>query len=329
MLQDLNSNSKGMKQVLSLLEAVSQTDLVVMLSGETGTGKGYIARLVHNQSLRKSQTFVTIDCASIPETLIESELFGFEKGAFTGASHLKIGKLEQAKGGTVFLDEITNISETVQKKLLRVLEERRVDRLGGTKSIPIDIRIVTAHNGDMEKALSHNQFRKDLYHRLNQIMIHIPPLRDRKEDIPTLLNRFSEEFERETGKKRKELTMGTLSLLELYNWPGNVRELKNAFRRAFLLSGGGPILAKHLPDEIRFYSKNGKNHQISPELSLDSMSGLSLKQAVRLVCARVEKAMIEKVLQDTGYKKSEAAARLGIDEKTLYNKRILYGLDKG
>jgi len=319
MAEEIITEGKKMRALMGLVESVAPTDLVIMLSGETGTGKGRLARLIHEKSLRKAGPFVTIDCASIPETLIESELFGFEKGAFTGATQSKIGKLESAKGGTIFFDEITNISMSVQKKLLRTIEDRYVEHLGGTKPIPVDFRIISAHNDSIENAIERGQFRKDLYHRMNQINLTLPPLRDRREDIIVLLESFSKELEEKTGRKTKALSLGAQSLLELYSWPGNVRELKNTFTRAFLLAGEGPILAKHLPNEIRHHA-NGNKRADCLQISWDSLNGLSIKDAVRHVAAEVETVLIKKALQDTNGNKSVAAVKLGIDEKTLYNK---------
>lgn len=323
--KNLIGESEQAQKVVKLMMAVADSDVTVLLRGESGTGKELVARTIHNNSGRRSNRFTAIDCASMPDTLIESELFGYEKGAFTGAVRSKPGKFELTGGGTVFLDEIGNIPLSTQAKLLRVLEERRVERLGAERPIDIDVRVLAATNADLEGLMARGGFRDDLYHRLNEFPIFLPPLRERREDIPVFIDLFIKEFSAELGKKIKSVSMGAGALLEAYDWPGNVRELKNVVKRAMLLATDGVIVAKLLPREMRALHRRGSSGA-GREIDLNPLMNLSLREAAQSAARKTEIELIKKVLRDVGGKKAEAAKRLGVDEKTLYNKRREYKL---
>src|SRR5512136_1518149 len=243
--------SPAMQQIFKAVGKVAGTELTVLLRGESGTGKELIARAVHENSRRKGRSFVPVNCAAIPRELLESELFGHEKGAFTGAVAARRGRFEQAEGGTVFLDEIGDMDLSLQTKLLRVLQERRVERLGGEGSLPVDVRIVAATNQDLEAAVARRGFREDLFYRLNVVTIHLPPLRDRPEDIPGLTDHFLTAFAREQNAAPKVFSPEAMELMLAHAWPGNVRELENVVKRAAALTTTTLVLSDHLPDAVR------------------------------------------------------------------------------
>ncbi|MFH1652644.1 MAG: sigma-54 dependent transcriptional regulator [Pseudomonadota bacterium] len=320
----IGESSKKQKNI-KLAMAVADSDVTVLITGDSGTGKGLLAKTIHNNSKRNHQRFNAIDCASLPDSLIESELFGYEKGAFTGAVRSKAGKFELTDGGTIFLDEICNISMNTQAKLLRVLEERCVERLGGERPIDVDVRIIAATNANIEAMMKSGQFRRDLYHRLNEFPIHIPPLKEQREDISLFVDHFIKEFNDGLNIKTKGISMGARALLESYDWPGNIRELKNIIKRAMLLSEDGMIVVNCLPEEIKGGNKREK--KVGGEMiSLESFVDMPLRAVARIALRQVETALIKKALKAVAGKKSEAAKRLGIDEKTLYNKRKEYKL---
>lgn len=320
--KNIIGGSKEIQNVIKLIKAVSDSDVTVLITGDSGTGKELLARTIHNNSNRNHHRFTPIDCASLPDTLIESELFGHEKGSFTGAVKTKAGKFELTEGGTIFLDEIGNISMGTQAKLLRVLEERQVERLGSENPIDVDVRVIVATNADLEAMMKKKMFRRDLYHRVNEFPIHIPSLKERQEDIPLFIDHFIKEFNKELKTKVKGVSMGTRALLESYDWPGNIRELKNVVKRAMLLAEEGVITARRLPKEIR--KLNNNIHLEEEEIVLDQLVDMPLRAATQIALRQIETALIKKVLKDVGGKKSEAAKRLGVDEKTLYNKRREY-----
>ncbi len=238
--------SPKMQEIYKLVGQISQSDITVLLRGESGTGKELLARAIYHHSLRSNQTFLPINCAAIPDTLLESELFGHEKGAFTGAISRRIGKLEQCQGGTVFLDEIGDMSLPTQAKLLRILQERSFERLGGMETIKVDVRFIVATNKDLETAITNGQFREDLYYRLNVVSITVPPLRDRKEDIPELVSYFLKRFNQELRKRVGGISSGAMKNILSYGWPGNVRQLENVLKRAMVLCQGEWILEDQL-----------------------------------------------------------------------------------
>jgi DNA-binding NtrC family response regulator len=247
----LIGNSEAMQRVRAMIEKVAETDATVLVRGESGTGKELVAREIHERnSVRRNGSFVAVNCAALPSELIESELFGHEKGAFTGAAAKREGKFEQADGGTLFLDEIGDMSANVQAKLLRALEERRIERLGGNESIPVDVRIVSATHRPLEQEIANGNFRADLFYRLRVVTIEIPPLRDRREDIPILTDTFFRAATERYELPQRPLSQGALKRLLEYHWPGNVRELKNTIDRAVIMAEGEEIGVQDLPDEI-------------------------------------------------------------------------------
>jgi Nif-specific regulatory protein len=291
--------STALQEVLQLCDRVAATNATVLLLGETGTGKELSARRIHAGSPRKDKPFIAINCAALPETLLESELFGHEAGAFTGAEATKLGRFELASGGTLFLDEIGDISASTQIKLLRVLQEREFVRVGGVKTISCDVRVIAATNRDLNKALESGQFREDLYYRLNVFPIPMPPLRDRREDIPLLVDYFVGCSAREFGWSPPEVTPEALELLRAYRWPGNIREMRNVIERAVLLCDIGRITPEILPREIV-----GERKDAVEEVGESPLEGY-------------EKAMIVKALEDSGWNQTKAARALGISRDNL------------
>ena len=294
-----------MFQVYKTIAKVADTKSTVLLCGERGTGKELIARSIHYNSQRNHRTFIPVDCASLVETLIESELFGHVRGAFTGASFAKKGLFEEAEGGTLFLDEVGNLSLSMQSKLLRFLQEHEIKRVGGTESIKVDVRIIAATNQSLEPLIKNGKFREDLFDRLNVVTITLPPLRERKEDIPFLANHFLQKFSEENHKNISHLSPEALEILHRYSWPGNVRELEHTIERAVIFSIHPMILPEDLPRKLFEESK-------APEILIPEKP-LSLRE--------LEKRYALKVLQETGGNKKKASEILGIDRVTLY--RIL------
>ncbi len=299
--------SKSMEKVLKLAEKAAMVNAPVLIQGESGTGKEMLARYIHKNSSRKDKPYIAVNCAAIPENLLESELFGYEKGAFTGATSSKPGKFELADGGTIVLDEIGELHSSLQSKLLRVLQEGEVDRLGGVKTIPVDVRLISITNKDLNELVSEGKFREDLFFRINVIPIEIPPLRERPEDIEYLTTYFLNVYREENGKKELKISAKTLKLLKEYSWPGNVRELQNIIQRAVIFAGG-----KEINPEDLFLDKNRKKIKLSDELvRLDEM----------------ERRMIIMALKKTLGNRKKAAEILGISERTLRNKVKEYELN--
>ncbi len=315
-------SSGRMIEVLELVGKVVDTNVTVLLHGETGTGKELIAKAIHYNSHRKDKPFIKMNCVAIPETLLESELFGHEKGAFTGAVSRKPGKFELANEGTLFLDEIGDMNLLTQAKLLRVLQEKEFERVGGTESIKVDVRIIAATNKDMKKAINNGGFREDLYYRLNVVYIMLPSLRERKEDIPLLFEHFMEKFNKELNKNIRHIAFDAMELLMKYDWPGNVRELENVLQRAIVLEKGDTITREYLPMAIRMRGEDIK-------LDLDKAEFFtSLPHAIKGIVADVEKQLIIKTLNSTNWNRSKAAEHLKISRKSLHNKMSKYGLFK-
>jgi DNA-binding NtrC family response regulator len=309
--QNLIGHSDSMRRILDLIEKVADSDSTVLIFGETGTGKELVARAIHYRSNRMDKPLVPINCAAIPGDLLESELFGYEKGAFTGAHKTKAGRFELADGGTLFLDEIGEMSPQLQVKLLRVLQERSFERLGGVKSIQVDVRIVAATNRDLEASIREGKFREDLYYRLSVIPIHIPPLRDRREDIPVLIEHFLENFNKQKKKEVEGITPRAMEALVQYSWPGNVRELENLVERLVVIKRAGTIDLDDLPEKIR-----GADFEDNlPRIFLPE-DGIQLDAAVH----RLEKELIIQALKRTNGVKKEAARLLGMKRTTLIQK---------
>lgn len=298
--------------VLELAETVAGSGSTVLISGESGTGKEVLARYIHELSDRSERAFLSINCGALPESLLESELFGHIKGSFTGAVRDRDGLLVAATGGTFFLDEIGEMSPSTQVKLLRAIQEREVIPVGATKAVSVDVRIIAATNRDLEEEISRGAFRSDLYYRLNVIQLHLPPLRERTEDVPLLAKHFLERMAgSEEGATVATITDDTLGILERYDWPGNVRELENALERAAVLSAGSVIRPEALPDRVREAPK--------PRLGADEAPSNPTMEVV-------ERAYIQWVLQSEGGNKTRAAEVLGIDPSTLYRKLNRYGI---
>ncbi len=298
--------------LLDIAETVAQTDSTVLLQGESGTGKGVVARYIHELSKRSANCFVSINCGALPESLLESELFGHVKGSFTGAVKDKTGMYSSAEGGTFFLDEIGETTPATQVKLLRVLQHREVIPVGATEPIPIDTRLIAATNRDLDQEIARGNFRSDLFYRLNVIAIEIPPLRHRREDIPVLAESFLAQIALTRGEEPKTLTPEAAEQLQSYSWPGNVRELENAIERAVILASNGVITPASLPDRIRQRkSEPLVSERVAVNPSLDA----------------IERAYIMWVLGSEGGNKSKAAETLGIDPSTLYRKLTRFGVE--
>lgn len=302
--KNIVARSSKMQEVLAVVDRVAPSNSTVLLGGETGAGKDMIARAIHQHSRRSSGPFVKINCAAIPENLLESELFGYERGAFTGAISAKPGKFELADKGTIFLDEIGDVPPAIQVKLLRVLQEREFERLGGTKTLKVDVRLVAATNRDLRAALEQGTFREDLYYRLNVVPINIPPLREHKEDIPDLVRYFLDRFAGEAGKQIKSLTPAALKILMGFHWPGNVRELENIIERAVALSSGPEIDAPDVQLDLSPPKPlaNGSASPFPPP-------GMTLEQ--------FEDEIIRESLRRAGGNKSQAARQLGLSRNAL------------
>jgi transcriptional regulator with PAS, ATPase and Fis domain len=300
------AESPKMREVLSVISRVARSDSNILLLGESGTGKDMVARLIHGASARKTRRFIAISCAALPETLLESELFGYERGAFSGAEKRRIGKFELAHKGTLFLDEVGDIPISTQVKLLRVLQEFTFERLGGNAPIKVDVRLITATNQDLQHKITQGMFREDLYFRLNVITIRLPALRERKEDIKLLAEHFVEKFSRRCGRDLAGISKSALDKLVRYDWPGNVRELENVMERAVVLSRGAHITEKDIPLE----------------------SGAVQRKSMHESLADVEKNHIAEILEQTDWNLSETAARLGIHRNTLRMKIKSYGITK-
>jgi two-component system response regulator HydG len=301
---ELVGQSAAMKKVFDAIETVGPTDATVLITGESGTGKELVARALHAQSPRRFNPLVVIHCGALTETLLESELFGHEKGAFTGAQYRKKGKFEIAEGGTVFLDEIGDISLKTQTDLLRVLQEREITRVGGNQPIKVDFRCVAATNKSLEEVVEKGQFRPDLYYRLNVFRLEMPPLRHRAEDIPLLVDHFVRKFSQAMNKRIVRVAPGAMALLQQYDWPGNVRELENAVERAMVVAQ-------------------------EPELrESDFVLKLAASQPAPLTLDEVERVHILHVLEECGGNQTRAAEKLDIDRVTLYNKLKRYGWKK-
>lgn len=299
------------------IELIAPSDMSVIINGETGTGKEFVAQSIHRHSKRASYPFVAIDCGALPKELAGSELFGHIKGAFTGAVSDKQGSFEVANGGTIFLDEIGNLSYENQIKLLRVIQERRIKRIGATKDIPIDVRIIAATNEDLTKSVKEGRFREDLYHRLNEFKIQLSPLRERKEDILIFANYFLEKANQSLHKNVKSFSPEVLTQITNYFWYGNLRELNNVVRRAVLLTVGDEVKSDSLPQEII---------QAHSSLILPGDMGDDNVGLLKSIAGSAERQAIIDVLEKVNYNKSKAAELLKIDRKTLYNKLKLYNI---
>jgi len=308
--------SKAIQKVFAIMKKVADTPTTVLISGESGTGKELIARGLHNASSRSEAPFVPVNCAAVPENLLESELFGYEKGAFTGANSLKQGKFEFADGGSLFLDEVGEMTVGLQVKFLRVLQEQEFQRIGGNKDIKVDVRIIAATNKDLKEEVEAGRFREDLFFRLNVVHIEVPPLRERRDDIPSLVAHFLKRFSEKLGGATKDLEPDVTSALYRYSWPGNVRELQNVIERAVVLSKGGSVTPEDLPPEIRE----------SPEIGEGLDTLISWQKGLSDTLDAIEERMIRQALKKAGNVQAQAAKTLGVSRSNLQYKMKKYGL---
>ncbi len=309
--------SEKMKKVIIQAQCVADTNTAVLIQGESGVGKEVIANAIHRASRRKDSPMVAINCGAIPPNLIESELFGHEKGAFTDAKECKPGKFEMANGGTLFLDELGELPLDAQVKLLRVLEDGKITRVGGTKPIQVDVRVISATNNNLEEKIRMGTFRLDLFYRLNIFSITIPPLRERKEDIPLLIEHFIKKFNDEMGLKISTVSKQALGQLLNYQWHGNIRDLQNAIQSSMILAREGILTIEHLPMRL-------KGYPLLENSTLDISTGLD--ENIKYICSKLEKELIIEALNQSGYNRTTAAGLLKISRKTLFNKMKQYNL---
>ncbi len=332
--QKLVGQAPSMLQLYRLIEQIAPSSAPVLITGESGTGKEVVARAIHNLSPRASARFVAISCASIPESLLEDEILGHEKGAFTSASSMRAGVFELAHQGTIFLDEIAEMPVGLQSKLLRVLEDRRVRRIGGERETPIDVRVLAATNAHIDERLTEGTFREDLYFRLNVFNLHLPPLRDRIEDIPILAQSFLEEYAAENGKPVVGISSEAMDEMRHHAWPGNVRELRNAVQRAVILCPGAEVRPVDLPPAVRAGSgaRPGQYRAGDPFPAVRPVFGSapredgSIQLAVGTPLDEVERVVILRTLESCGDNKTRTASILGISAKTLHSKLNRYGV---
>ncbi len=312
----ITGESPAIRQLQETIERVAPTHATVLVSGENGTGKELVARAIHHLSPRNTRPMVEVNCAAIHEDLIESELFGHERGAFTGANERRRGRFDLANGGTLFLDEIGDMSLKTQAKILRILEEQRFERVGGTKTIQVDVRVIAATNKDLEREINEGWFREDLYYRLNVIPVHVPPLRDRTEDIPLLVEDFLEEFARESSIARKRVADDVIPVLQTHPWPGNVRELKNFIERLVIMIPEEVIELHHLPPSF---------HQgFDQTAASNALEQTNFKQAK----VQFEKEYLRKKLEEHNWNISQTAGSIGIERSHLHRKLKAYNMEQ-
>ncbi|MEJ2744762.1 MAG: sigma-54 dependent transcriptional regulator [bacterium] len=306
-IENVTGTSGVLEEIKGVVRRIAPTKATVLIEGESGTGKELIARAIHGLSDRRDQPFVAVHCAALAESLLESELFGHEKGAFTGALKQRLGRFEMANGGTLFLDEVSEMAVGTQVKLLRVLQEQEFERVGGSETVHVDVRLIAATNANLESLIAQGRFREDLYYRLNVIRLRVPPLREREGDIPLLVNAFLAEFDAENGKQVRGLTPEAMAAMQAYEWPGNVRELRNCIEGLVVLSRGDTISLSELPSKMR------ESIPHVPETSEGTLKASELR-------------MIEEALAKTNGRKSDAANLLGISRRTLHRKIKQYGI---
>ena len=312
--------SRELQDVFRMMAKVVKVDVTVLITGESGTGKELVARAIHRRSARSQGPFVAVNCSAIPQTLVESEFFGHEKGAFTDARESRPGRFEQADGGTLFLDEVGDLALDAQAKLLRALQERQVQRIGSRAARPVDVRVIAATNKDLAREVREGRFREDLYWRLNVVQIRLPALRERRDDLPILLDHFVDRFNRELGLAVQSIAPDARRLLCDYDWPGNVRELENTVCRAMILCEGDTLTVADLPGRVR-----GENEGIDASLGSDLVR-LTLTEAVAQASERLEKVMILSRLAEHRGNRTATAESLGVSRKTLFNKMRQYGM---
>jgi len=306
------SKSTKMQDAIELMKQVSDTKTTILIYGETGTGKELAAQVIHNLSVRRDKPFIKVNCAAIPENLLESELFGYERGAFTGANNSKPGRFELADGGSIFLDEIGDITPLMQVKLLRAIQEREFERLGGIRTVKVDVRIIAATNKNLENLVKQGVFRQDLYYRLNVVPITLPPLRERREDIDQLIQYFLKKSSIISNRNINEISKEALLLLKKYNWPGNIRELENVVERCVVITSGNKINTENLPECIINFNDN------TSAIDVDDLS---------MVVDNAEKNMIIKILKECNRNRTKASEVLGISRRSLHRKIIKYNIE--
>jgi two-component system nitrogen regulation response regulator NtrX len=314
--------SAGLRHVMAAVGRAAPTNATVLIQGESGVGKELVARTIHRNSLRSRERFVQVNCAAIPEELIESELFGHEKGSFTGATEKQVGKFEQADRGTIFLDEVGDMSPKTQAKVLRVLQEGEVERLGSARTIKVDVRVIAATNKNLEEEIEKARFREDLYFRLAVIPIHVPPLRERQDDIPLLVRHFMDVFSRENNIRPKRITQSALDTLQRYRWKGNIRELRNTVERLLIMSSGDPIDVADLPETVRSPTASG-NHK-------PAVDGTGVKGAgtLREFKDNAERAFLVTKLRENGWNISKTAEVIDTPRSNLYKKLEQYQISQ-
>lgn len=322
--------SKAMQEIYKAIGRVSSTDATVLIRGESGTGKELVARAIYQHSLRADKPFVVINCVAIPETLLESELFGYEKGAFTGAVRRRVGKIQQAHRGTVFLDEIGDMPLSIQAKILRLLQEKSVERLGGRETIPVDVRIIAATNRDLETALAEGRFREDLYYRLKVVTLWLPPLRDRMDDVPLLVDYFLPRFCREMATDNPGVSEEAKAFLSGHSWPGNVRELANAVQKALIFSRGGPInledITPALGTEHVSVGTDKTLEKVIHQWVRETLGSDTAKNRFNSLVDRFSRILIAEALNLTSGNRTRAAELLGMSRPTLLSRIEKYGL---
>lgn len=341
--QGIVGRSEAMQQVFKMIGQVAASDATSLITGESGTGKELVARAIYHHSNRSEKPFLAVNCAAIPEQLLESELFGHERGAFTGATNQRIGKFEQCNGGTIFLDEIGDMTPPTQTKILRVLQSGAFERVGGNTSIKVDVRVLAATNKPLEEAVAARQFREDLFYRLNVVRIHIPPLRERREDVRLLVNYFLKKFARDQKGAPKSISSSVLKALEQYHWPGNVRELENVIRRALVVSKGDAILLSELPPEIAGQSPNASTSLPSAAPSSGASGDATGNEVMTLarrlfqwarkdpklkIIPTVERELVLQALKETSGNQVQAAKMLGITRATLRKRIEKFGIQR-
>jgi two-component system nitrogen regulation response regulator NtrX len=319
-------DSSALKQVTAAIARAAPTNATVLITGESGVGKELVARTIHRNSLRSRERFVQVNCAAIPEDLIESELFGHEKGSFTGATEKQVGKFEQADRGTIFLDEVGDMSPKTQAKVLRVLQEGEVERLGSARTIKVDVRVIAATNKNLEEEIEKGRFREDLYFRLAVIPIHVPPLRERQEDIPLLVRHYMDYFSRENNVRPKRITNAAIEALQRHRWKGNIRELRNTVERTIIMTGGDTIDVADLPEIVRSPSAGGAfspSKSASAEASADAKAG-----TLREFKDNAERAFLVSKLRENGWNISKTAEVIDTPRSNLYKKLEQYQISQ-
>jgi DNA-binding NtrC family response regulator len=315
------ANSACMRRVNATVSQIASTDVTVLITGESGVGKELVAWMLHRRSSRHERPFVKVNCAALPVDLFESELFGHERGAFTGADHQMKGKFEQAHTGTIFLDEISEMPPSVQAKLLQVLQDHQFPRLGGSYPVQVDVRIIAASNRDLEKYVGQGGFREDLFYRLNVVHIRVPPLRERREEIPVLVDHFLARYAQKHGRGRRHISPATLERLRRYSWPGNVRELENVIQRIVILDTEAVVA------DLSESALPSPPAEAAKDASSDDDS-LGLKELVRRAAERTEMEALKRTLERVHWRRVDAAQRLRISDRTLREKIKQYGLDR-